>query len=271
MSVKDILLLQFEGMPDGTSLAGERCPACGGGSTEEGSLSVSKREGLLLWKCHRASCGFAGATSSSGQSYQRAKKPPVETRATIGRWIASESSVVGHDARQLLASKYGITDQHIAKFGIGWDDASGRLAIPVTDIRSERLGVVLRSLDGSQPKSLTHAEKDAISWFVNPTTPDIIIVEDQFSAIRASDYLTSVALLGTHLNEERVREIRAAAGRHRVYLALDADAFSKSVGYAIKYRQQLSPILVKLEKDIKDLENQELSKLIASLSEPDGL
>ena len=132
------------------------------------------------------------------------------------------------------------------------------------DAQGERLGCVLRALDGRQPKTLTHTEQGAISWHVNHTTDGVIIVEDQFSAIRASDYLTSVALLGTNLNEERVAEIKAA-GLGPVYLALDADAWQVAVRYAVKYRSELRPQLLRLAKDIKDQSKEELDHLFASI------
>lgn len=263
MNARDTLQLQYDGLENGCSLAGELCPACNGGSTKEGSLSVSKREGILLWQCHRASCGFKGA--SGGHRSQSKYLKELPTRGTVGRWIAAESEMVDEPTRQLLASQYGITENHISKYSIGWDPNTERLVLPVEDVRSERLGVVLRSLKGEKPKTLTHTEKDAIAWYVNTDTPDIIIVEDQLSAIRASDYLTSVALLGTHLNENRVSEIRRASGNGRVYLALDGDAWATAVKYAILYRNQLKLQLVKLNKDLKNQTDEELSNLIASL------
>lgn len=265
MNVREQMLLEYEGLSDGTTLAGEQCPTCRGGNTGEGSLSVSKREGLLLWKCHRASCGIAGAANASGSANVRERTRVPETRGVVGRTIERSSNVVGPHDRQLLLSKYGITENHIARWSLGWDDETNRLVVPVQDVRSERLGVVLRALDGSVPKSKSHTEKDAISWFVNHSVPGVIVVEDQFSAIRAADYITAVALLGTHLNEERVHEIRSS-GFTPVYLALDADAFNKAVHYRIKYRSSLNPVLVKLEKDLKDHDNQELSDFFAGLN-----
>lgn len=264
MNARDTLLLHYEGLSDGTSLAGELCPACDGGSTKEGSLSVSKREGLLLWQCHRASCGFAGASGSSGQTYQRTTKP-VEVRGAVGRQIARECSVVDAQHRELLATKYFITENHIAKFGLGWDDDTDRLVLPVQNFRAERLGVTLRSFKGERPKSKSHTEEDALAWYTNPATTSIIIVEDQLSAIRASDYLTSVALLGTHLNEERVSEIRNCSSGGSVYLALDADAWNKAINYAISYRSRLKLQLLKLSKDIKDHDPEELAALLGGL------
>jgi hypothetical protein len=265
MNARDTLLLQYEGLSDGTSLAGELCPACDGGSTKEGSLSVSKREGLLLWQCHRASCGFAGAASSSGQTYQRTEEQAKDWGA-IGRQVARECSMVATQYRELLASKYFITENHISKYGLGWDDRSQRLVLPVQDVRSERLGVVLRSLNGASPKTFKYTEEGALAWYINPATTSIIIVEDQLSAIRASDYLTSVALLGTHLNEARISEIRNRSGGGHVYLALDADAWSKAIDYTIAYRSRLKLQLLKLTKDIKNHDPEELAALLGSLA-----
>lgn len=263
MNAREQIVLSYADLSDGVSLAGERCPACGGGSTEERTLSVSKREGTLLWKCHRASCEFAGAATVGGRQDRTLAVQVPQVRGTVGRFIAEQSEALDeHVAAELLA-RYGITKAHIAKYGIGWDKETERLAIPVTDFRSERLGVVLRALDKRQPKSKSHTEQGAMSWFVNHTAtiPGIIIVEDQFSAIRASDYLTSVALLGTHLSEENVDALRAARLRP-VYLALDADAWEQSVRLAIQHRARLPLQLVRLSKDIKDMSDTELKELV---------
>lgn len=123
---------------------------------------------------------------------------------------------------------------------------------------------MLRAIDGRQPKTLTHTEQGAIAWFTNVRSSGIIIVEDQLSAIRASDYLTSVALLGTHLNDERVQELRAAKTRP-IYLALDNDAIGTAVKHVVKYKSLLPMRLVRLSKDIKDMTHEEADRLFASI------
>jgi DNA primase len=182
----------------------------------------------------------------------------------VGRAALKESVALEECTTELLKSKYNLAPVHITKYGIGWDTQTDRLAIPVEDFRGERLGVVLRSLSGQQPKTLTHTEQGAISWFINPHTTSLIIVEDQFSAIRASDFMSSAALLGTHLNDERIQEIKAS-GLSPVYLALDADAWGKTIKYVSTYRSQLRMIPVQLEKDIKDMTDEELTCLVSSL------
>lgn len=76
--------------------------------------------------------------------------------------------------------------------------------------------------------------------------------------------MSSVALLSTHLNDERVEQIRANVSSP-VYLALDADAFPKTIKYVQQFRSRLSMRPVKLTKDLKDLNPQELEEFFNGL------
>jgi hypothetical protein len=174
--------------------------------------------------------------------------------------------MVDADIAEVLLSRYDITRHHISKWGLGWDETTDRLVLPTTDVRGERTGVTLRALDKRHPKSISHTEQGAMSWYTNHTAtiPGIIIVEDQLSAIRASDYLTSVALLGTHLSEENVDELRASNMRP-VWLALDADAWSTAVRLSIQYRHRLPLRLVRIPKDLKDHTQEELTELLSGI------
>lgn len=89
----------------------------------------------------------------------------------------------------------------------------------------------------------------------------MVVVEDQFSAIRASDYLNAVALLGTHLDDIRAEEIKASK-LSPIYLALDKDAWNKTIKYCIQYRSMLGLIPLRLEKDIKNMTTEELDQLM---------
>jgi len=136
--------------------------------------------------------------------------------------------------------------------------------MPVCGAQGQELGVMLRSLSGAKPKVVSHTEQGAMAWYTNLTARGVIIVEDQLSALRASPYLTSVALLGTNLSEERVAEIKGA-GHSPVFLALDNDAIASAVKFVVKYRSTLPMQLVRLDKDIKDHNNEELDNLFAGL------
>lgn len=263
MNARQYMLLEYADMQDGETRAGELCPACNGGASAEGTLSVSQREGIILWNCHRASCGFKGASSSSGTAQTGTTRLP-KAREVLGRQIAREAGPLDAETKLLLRQKYSITGRHLAQHGLGWAEQEQRLCIPVRSFTGAERGVTLRSLSGQSPKTLTHTEQGALSWFTNHATPGVIIVEDQLSAIRASDYLTSVALLGVNLNDERAAEIKAS-GLRPVYLALDADAWELSLRLAIKYRSYLGIKLLRLSKDIKDIDNEELADWFASV------
>lgn len=97
-----------------------------------------------------------------------------------------------------------------------------------------------------------------MAWYNRTPTEQLVIVEDQLSAIRLSKYTSSVALMGTHLNGPRVFELLASRPT-KMHLWLDADAFDKAVKYAIQYK---CFSVCKLEKDVKNLSEPELIQLL---------
>lgn len=276
MNAREELLLTYDSLADGESCAGELCPACKGGDTKEHTLSVSKDDGQIKWICHRASCRFRGVSGSYVRGSEGSRTAQVDKRGMWGRELCRSASSIPNSIREELRLRYCITPQHLSKWKVGWDEQTERLVIPVLGPAQEELGAVVRSLNKEvTPKAILHTEKDALSWFMArkqqseratisrtiPTQSDIIIVEDQFSAIRASDFLSSVALLGTHLNEERMEQIRLV-NANRVFLALDSDAFDSTIRYCIRYRSLLKMIPVKLDKDLKDLNDEQLREVL---------
>lgn len=263
MNARDTVLLEYECMPDGTSQSGERCPACGGGDSQERSLSVTKEDGQLKWYCHRASCGFKGTDRTTSGTYGLSSRS-VSVRRAVGRDLHRTAQAVPAEVQEVLSSRYSLTESHIARWGLGWDEQEQRLVIPVIGSNGEIKGAVLRSLNKQViKKSISHTEEDAIAWYINerPTHKGVIVVEDQFSAIRFSDYSTSVALLGTNLNVARMQEI---VGGHLapVYLALDADAWRRTIEHVVKYRGICKMLPLKLPKDGKDMTNEEMEQFL---------
>ncbi len=265
MDAREYLLLEYAWLPDGSTAAGELCPTCKGGDARERTLSVSRRDASLVWICHRDSCGFKGR---EGSTYSGAGlvSGPVNVRGVWGRQIDAQSLAVPEAVRQTLEDRYRITARHIQAHELGWDADSQRLVIPVKDFLGNRLGVTLRALDKRTPKSLTHTEQGAVSWHVNHTVGGVIIVEDQLSAIRASDYLSSVALLGTNLSEDTAYGIRRAK-RSPVYLALDADAWRTTIRHTVEHRATLAIRPLRVSKDLKDHSDEELAMFFANINE----
>jgi DNA primase len=74
--------------------------------------------------------------------------------------------------------------------------------------------------------------------------------------------LDAVALLGTGLNADKVREIQQVAQHLPVYIALDADATSQAFVLARKWGSAfMSCRVVVLDKDIKDMSDDEIKAL----------
>lgn len=123
------------------------------------------------------------------------------------------------------------------------------------------LGCVLRSEYGDKPKALTHTESGAMAFFRNYNSKLLFIVEDVYSALRISSSHNSVALLGTHINDERVEELRAC-NCDSYMLCLDKDAFDKAVGYTMKYRSRIGFYPVRLDHDVKNMSQEEYEDFI---------
>lgn len=98
-----------------------------------------------------------------------------------------------------------------------------------------------------------------MAWYPNRKSRKLVIVEDQLSAIRASEYMNAVALLGTNLNEEQAYEIQRQKFQES-YIALDADAIKQQTALVIRHRGILRLTPLMLKKDLKDHTPQELEE-----------
>lgn len=251
-------------LENGTTINTDLCPCCGGGSTSSKSFSVSQRDGILLWHCYRANCGFSGAFAlGAGHLFSKVKvKAKSKSRELLGTMYARDAGILPESIKEKLRTDYCIEDSLIASGKIGWSDGESRLVLPIMDRDSCVVGSVLRSFSGAIPKAITNANPNALAWYMNRSSNSLILVEDQLSAIRSSEYLNAAALLGTNLNDEKVETI--ISGKFKaVLLALDNDALSTAVGHVLKYRSILPIRLVRLERDIKDMSREQADMLFS--------
>lgn len=264
MNVRDTLLLEYAVLADGETAAGQLCPSCRGGGTGEHSLSVTRDSGVLKWKCHRASCDWSGSSSSKRVDYghEGGTRTPT-TKGIVGRIYYRDADPLPPELVTYLKAKYSFNDAQLAH--LGWDPDVKRVALPVPTPEGELYGCVLRSESGDVPKALAYVEEDSIAVFRNYSSKDVIIVEDIYSALRASEYMNAVAILGTHINEERIDKIKELRCR-RHYLALDADAFDKTIKFATKFRSSLPMTPVRIDKDLKNHNQLELKEFFYALS-----
>lgn len=264
----DEVYFSYSHLREGETYSGEICPACKGGSTKEGSFSVSRSGAVLLYTCHRAACGFRGRSgyapyqgTDAGVSPRKRTLPSVYT-APLNQEVAN-----------LLAEKYGISATASDLAGLSWSsEVSGlfrrRLCLPIWRPDLRKRGVNYRSLDGTRPKALTYLEEGEVglSWYQRTRKKGVLVlVEDQLSAIRLSQYCDSVALLGTNFGSDKVTEVKEQGYRH-LYLCLDNDATSTAIKLGIKLRDTLPSLkIIPLNKDIKDMTEEELASFLTLL------
>lgn len=153
-------------------------------------------------------------------------------------------------------------------------DKYGRVWIPVVDCTGREVGGTLRSIYGDLPKEVSFFDNEApgLSWYWNDPLgelPCILIVEDRFSAMRASRYVHKcVALRGTHCGLGQLQEIYANKRPHDIVcVALDKDASGKAaeIVSTFGYFGQLK--MLTLQRDLKDLPEFELRLKLMEIKE----
>ncbi len=238
------------------------CPVCQGSKP---TLTVTRKEdGSVVWNCYRLACDFRGASHSHG--YYPSSAPKAEARE-IPKEYTGELRRLSEAEEQILCDRTGITPVQAARARIRYAVAERRYAFPVLSPAGRRRGLVLRSYSGGFPKALTVKEttEPMLAWAaVSDAVPrdgPTFVVEDLPSAVRASEYVHAVALLGTSCSQEYALEIAAFGGD--VVWALDADATAKAIKL---YREHMNLFersrVVTLERDLKDMDEAALADLL---------
>ena len=125
-------------------------------------------------------------------------------------------------------------------------------------------GWVLRALSPSRTKALTFLNEgeEGTSWYKTTPGAPTVLVEDIPSAVRASMYVNSVALLGTGIGADRALEIAEYAPKP-IVVALDQDATAMSFRWARKYSLMWEDVKVlPLTRDMKNMTEDELCELL---------
>lgn len=272
MNPRDEVLLTYGTLAEGQKLSGLRCPSCEGGRSHERSFSVGRENGVLWWKCFRASCAFSGASGSRSVMGGTAPVKGAKEQSKIVRVEALPDEWL-----EFLENKYAITEETIRLAGWrlcpDYDGRGTRILMPVYGPDGLKRHENFRSYDGSLPKTLINKQSDeeTISWYrwakYNKT---LVIVEDQPSAVRIAQelYVDSLALLGVLLNPARLNEIKQQ-NYERIYLALDNDATAHAVKLGWQLRARLPQLRIKaLDKDVKDMSPEEFQGFIDEVSLP---
>ena len=237
------------------------CPKCGGGQSRDKSLGLTVSEdGKLLWNCFRASCGFKG-----GQPLWGVANPDREPHQKAPRPFQGELRNLGWDEYNYLWDKFGLTKETVDNLGWKYSEEYVRYWVPIFSSKHNRshpsfyrgsiltnAGVPVLSENG--PKSIAYREsydQPFQGWFdISDRRKYPILVEDVVSAAKVAQAgFCAVALLGTNLSLDGLRDV--GEENSEAILALDKDAFPKSLAYANKYRNVVSFTVWKLDLDLK--------------------
>lgn len=254
------------------------CPHCGGGSSNERSLSIKRHKQFNAnYTCWRATCdlGFGNVSlRGDGKSLYNSKMAPKDVKPSKE---GTRSSPLTERHARYLKRYYGLTDALLAYGQVKSTNREGRIIFAIFSPDRKKRGKTVRVYKEllqsyakpiTIPKCLNEMASDKAvsqSWYykgreLRKKTDTLIVVEDIVSALRINPYYDSVALLGTVFNSAKQREIRMQNYKN-VFMCLDKDATRTSAKYAKTAGVNVPGLKVKfLEKDIKNMSDSELEE-----------
>ena len=211
------------------------CPKCQGGTLSERSLYLCvSPTGAPGWLCFRASCGFSGGNPAGATSAVVRQEPRHYTRPY---------KPLTEQQKRLIEQRFGLPATSVD----GYSESNDRFVLPVFGpVGYQKRGIIAYSLSGDTPKSLNYKELTDLP-FIHYSIPSqgklpLVIVEDWFSAekVAATHAAIGVSIMGTHLGVSHIEEISALAMERAssCVIALDQDAYAKSINYVARYREQ---------------------------------
>ncbi len=243
------------------------CPRCEGGRSKEVSLSVRPSHmagaNFIKLSCWRASCGWYAMTMT-------------DPNATLMTGIVKPASVyrdpiheiTPFNIGELLQGRYGLRLRKIASHGWGVADDQRTLVMPVHDPYGNVRGHVTRTFD--TPKRCYTFKATAqpwLDWWCGAGGAPCVLVEDCLSACRLSQLgYHAVALLGTGISVPQAKEIEFVMQGGTVYLALDRDAFVKSLDLMRRHKHIIELLPVCLDEDVKNMAyDKDIYKIFGAL------
>lgn len=258
------------------------CPFCNGGGKDT-SFYVRRLPNVLLYYCHRASCGQRGVVPVQGQAhYQRLNKEVRRIQDRTHRQFDKPLGNLPRSVALLLREGYGVEPHD---YGFRW--TGERVYMPVRDYFGHDLGCILRfyprkdiapfckkarivnryreELRTGEPKADTYRyygnDKPFAAWYPHVGDDYVVLVEDQVSACKLHTCgISSIALCGVHVSTYLATEV---AQRYKnVVIALDADATARAHKLWTQFKLLFHTCKVQtLAKDVKDMDTDEIKEM----------
>lgn len=270
-----------DGMALGERKTGLLCPYCHGGGTKERSLSIVVYHDGAQWRCWRASCSRRGRISlTSGAFIEGADTSALDKTGGLGLgkefpqpgWgevtqLYNSLTALSPVWRNIVLSRFGIVPEvAVAK---GWMSTKcGRLVIPLRAANGVIVGHEFRKEVGEPKSKLNLLSTNSFVRGVYDSDKDkdtVLIVEDAFSALKASSVCRTYALHGTNLTQRHIEELADEWPAKLYLLALDKDATLKASELVKRYALLLPNLrLCPIDRDLKYYFVSEIQQLVES-------
>lgn len=270
LKARNEILLEAEALALGETVT-VLCPACGGGSSNDKTCSITKNEsGAILWICFRDNCqikGRGGSGKTLAPKSQQAK-PKTNKEIRVEKLLKEKTDSIPEALLERALSQYNLVlPEHFIRWTSKYSpEGAGRLAIPIFDKYMDLKGYDLKDITKEQsPKSLTIAgDYTGVAWCMVGFIPTktLIVVEDLLSANAISALgIDAAALLGTHLSQDKADDINSV-GYDQVLIALDKDALATAISLAAEAKLLKNASILPLEKDFKNMDLDERKAII---------
>lgn len=235
-----------------------QCPSC---MDAERSMSVTKKDHQILFKCFRNKCGVGGIIPLRASPWDE----------LVGKVSVPEKKVPERDPAELVNLPEG-HERFLPVWPLSvqpkWDVRRKMVMYPVTDYYGRRIGYVQRHYkelndwwNGS--KATNVIEDESVPWAhfpQNVTRSDsLYVVEDvPSSEALSAQGIPSCALMGTNITTE-VLTMFKHYGINHMYICLDNDALAKAVHLKRSLELTFDSVTVLfLDKDPKDMSQEEI-------------
>ena len=201
------------------------CPFCNGGSQREHSFVIRNDSGQFRGNCWRGTCNkwIASGTRrvSCGGKVKRQFTPRIYWQETVKPTAK---------LLKWLKNVYTFTDEEMKLEGLKYSPKDGRMVWPCYDKEGKEFGVNTKRTSVTTdpyPKWMTFFDRETTrlhyprGYRKNYRYPFLCITEDIMSAVRVARIAPVVALQGTSMVWEQVRELHSQT--NKIILLLDPD------------------------------------------------
>lgn len=222
------------------------CPQCGGSNT----FSVTNDHGTLLYNCYKAGCSLHG--KASGRFTLEDVLSVLEKRKSVHMAFLPPSYFV-----------QGTVYKGVATFS---DRRDNRQVFLVRNQQGKTVDAIGKALTpGVTPKWKRYGSSQ---WplVVGPYEGIGVVVEDAYSAcaVAATGCYSGIAILGTNIHSGFMDW---AVGFKGLIVALDYDATTKGLDYALKLSWFLPTTSVILKRDLKHYGPEEICEQLKQARE----